>query len=344
MDKKEFIIELPDKKGAGNLKVKGIFVFDSCSLLSVYSFTDKERGSFLSNLKKLADENRIWLPYQFLEEFEIHRLEKIQEQHEAYTKFKNIVDAQFKLIYQDSGIGNFGGHKFLKKYKELYIKKIKKIHEEILEELKTAKSNHPDWRLADPVKKALMKCFEDKIGDPYLEEDERYKEILSKVPERYSKFVPPGYMDAEKNKTDATKKKQYGDVIAWFQIMDYAKAHKNSIAIVTDDLKEDWWNKQNGKLFGPRIELMYEISQYAGVHLDMFNMESFLKYAKEELEFTVHDTLIEKVKKMEEGNVSEENSSFQNEDAVSQESISEQNISTEPQNDTQETSNINNQN
>lgn len=342
MDKKAFIIDLPNKKGAGNIKTRGVFVFDSCSLLSVYSFTDKERANFLLNLKKLADENRIWLPYQFLEEFEIHRLEKIKEQHEAYTKFKNIIDAQFKLIYQDQSIGNFGGHKFLKKYKEGYVKKIKKIHEEILDELKTAKSNHPDWRLADPVKKALMKCFEGKIGDPYLEEDERYKEIISNAPERYSKFVPPGYMDAEKNKTDTTKKKQYGDLIAWFQIMDYAKAHKNPIAIVTDDLKEDWWNKQNGKLFGPRIELMYELSQYADVHLDMFNMEMFLKYAKEELEFTVQDTLIEKVKKMENGNVSEENVSTRDEDLVSQGSIIEQNVSTKSEDDIQETSDTNN--
>jgi len=341
MNKKEFIISLPDKKSANTLKTKSVFIFDSCSLLSIYSFTDKERFNFLINLKKLADRNRIWLPYQFLEEFEIHRLEKIQEQHEAYTKFKNIIDAQFKSIHQDSSINNFGSHKFLKKYIENYTKRITSIHEEVVQELKKAKSEHPDWRLADPVKKALMKCFDGKIGDPYSEEDERYKEFISTRLERYQKFIPPGYLDIGKNKTDATKEKQYGDLIAWFQIMDYAKINKSPIAIVTDDQKEDWWNKQNGNLYGPRIELMHEIKEYANVHLDMFNMETFLKYATEELEFTIDDTLLEKVKNTENINANEENISNQNE-AVSYRGLTtEQNVSiAEPEDNTQERSNI----
>jgi hypothetical protein len=297
MSKKEFIINLPDKKNNTSLKTKSVFVFDSCSLLSLYSFTDKERSNFLFNLKKLADENRIWLPYQFLEEFEMHRLEKIQEQHEAYTKFKNIVDIQFKNIIQDQSMKDFGNHKFLKKYKENYIKRVKNVNKEIVEELNKAKSEHPDWRFTDPVKKVLMKCFDGKIGDPYS--DERYEEIFSIGLERYSKFIPPGYKDANKNRTDITKKKQYGDLIAWFQIMDYAKNHKKPIVIVTDDMKEDWWNKQSGRSFGPRVELMYEIYDYAGTYLEMFSMEKFLNFARKELEFTVRDTLLEKVKRVE---------------------------------------------
>jgi len=327
MDKKEFIIKLPNKKESVNLKAEGVFIFDACSLLSIYSFTSKDRNNFLTNLKKLADENRIWLPYQFLEEFEVHRLEKIQEQHEAYTKFKNIIDNQFQTIYQDRRINDFGNHQFLKKYKQNYIQNIKKIQQNIVSEIEAAKDSHPDWRIDDPVKRALMKCFENKIGDPYAEDNERYQKIITDGPMRYQKFVPPGYMDVEKNRTDTTKKKQFGDLIAWFQIMDFAKIFKKPIAIVTIDEKEDWWNKQAGKLFGPRIELMYEIFEYAGVHLNMFNMEGFMKYANEELKFDINKGLIEKVKNIKEEGLDEQSISSQIE-VSAQEPVVEQSAST----------------
>jgi hypothetical protein len=244
------------------------------------------------------------LPYQFLEELEVHRLEKIQEQYEAYTKFKNIIDGQLcKItdnITNDVRISDLDSYQFLKKYKKSYFKRLQDIHKKIIQDLNVAKSKHPDWRKRDPIKEALMRCFNEGIGDPYSEDDERYKEFISTRTERYSKFVPPGYMDAEKNRTDPTKEKQYGDLKAWFQIMDYAKRYKNPVVIVTDDMKEDWWNKQNGKFFGPRVELMYEIYEHAGVHLGMYNTEGFLKYVKEELKITIENTLLEKVKQIEE--------------------------------------------
>jgi len=45
---------------------------------------------------------------------------------------------------------------------------------------------------------------------------------------------------------------------------------------------------------------MYEIYEHAGVHLGMYNTEGFLKYVKEELKITIENTLLEKVKQIEE--------------------------------------------
>lgn len=341
MDKKEFIIKLPNKKDADELKLSGVFIFDSCSLLSVYSFTDKERKEFLSIMKKLSDGGRIWLPYQFLEEFEVHRLEKVREQHYAYDKFKELITSQFKDIYKSLDVNKFSEHKFLKSFEKKYRKEIGSFQKTILEKLQNAKENHPDWRTTDPVKRALMKCFQGKIGEAYTEEDERYKSLVKDGPTRYSRFIPPGYMDTEKNRTDTTKRKQFGDLIAWFQILDQAKKEQKPIAIVTDDLKEDWWNKQDGKLFGPRIELMYEIHEYAGVPLAMFNMEMFLKYAKERLEIVVQEALLEKVKKIDNENVTEESvTSNKDEVTVSQGPILEQNVSVKAEHGFSETGGV----
>lgn len=299
MDKKKFIVKLPNKKDFIKMRDRGVFVFDSCSLLSIYSFSDDERKEFLSILKDLAKKKRLWLPYQFLEEFEVHRLEKIEEQYENYTKIKNILDRFFDGSFKDlsANISGIGNQKPLKIFKKKLIEDKNKFHKQVVRDLNKVKEKHPDWRVSDSVKKRLMQCFKGKIGDPY--DDERYQEIISEGQKRYNRSIPPGYKDSEKNRRDISEKKQFGDLIAWFQIMDYAKTYKKPIVIVTDDEKEDWWNKQNGKLFGPRIELMHEIYNYAGVHLEMFNMEKFLKFVKEEFKFTVQDTLLEKVKKVE---------------------------------------------
>ena len=52
----------------------------------------------------------------------------------------------------------------------------------------------------------------------------------------------------------------YGDLILWFQIIDYAKEKKCPIIFVTNDVKEDWWQqeKDDKTKDTPRHELLYE--------------------------------------------------------------------------------------
>ena len=175
--------------------------------------------------------------------------------------------------------------------------KLKNVIDKFSKQLLKERDKKPDLRIKDPIKKSLIKSFGEKIGDPYSRE--RHQEIFSIGNERYEQCIPPGYMDRiEKNKTiDPTGFKQYGDLIAWFQIIDYAKLTKRPIAIVTEDIKEDWWIKNGKELHGPRIELMYEIKKKAGVPLAMFTVGTFLHFAKKSLQISVPDTLIKRVEK-----------------------------------------------
>lgn len=73
---------------------------------------------------------------------------------------------------------------------------------------------------------------------------------------RYKKRTPPGYKDEKK---DGISK--YGDLLVWVETCQYAKSNNKNIIFVTDDVKEDWWEKtENGKLLF-RKELIKEFSR-----------------------------------------------------------------------------------
>lgn len=58
---------------------------------------------------------------------------------------------------------------------------------------------------------------------------------------RYKKSIPPGYKD-EKDKDGLRK---YCDLIWWKEVLNYANSNKKNVILVTDDIKEDWWKKED---------------------------------------------------------------------------------------------------
>ena len=70
---------------------------------------------------------------------------------------------------------------------------------------------------------------------------------------RYEKSIPPGFEDDDK---DGIRK--YGDFLWWIQILQYAKKEKKNIILVTDDVKSDWWDKNQDGIIKFREELIKE--------------------------------------------------------------------------------------
>lgn len=67
--------------------------------------------------------------------------------------------------------------------------------------------------------------------------------------------IPPGFKDA-KNKDGVRK---YSDLILWKEVMSYAKENSVDVLFVTDDLKCDWWEEENGrKIFHPYLVNEFE--------------------------------------------------------------------------------------
>ena len=61
--------------------------------------------------------------------------------------------------------------------------------------------------------------------------------------QRYKRKIPPGFMDAR----DKDVVRKYSDLILWNETVRFAKTHGKSIIFVTDDVKADWWEVDNGK-------------------------------------------------------------------------------------------------
>jgi hypothetical protein len=78
---------------------------------------------------------------------------------------------------------------------------------------------------------------------------------------------------------DAPKQSLYGDVILWKQIMEKAKGDSKSVILVTDDLKDDWWDKFKGETQGPRKELLREFYEETGQSIYIYQADKFFEYA-----------------------------------------------------------------
>lgn len=86
---------------------------------------------------------------------------------------------------------------------------------------------------------------------------------------RYSKSVPPGYKD---DKKDGLSK--YGDFIWWKEVLQYVKTNNCDLILVTDDVKEDWWEKHEDGSLSLRKELIDEFSK-TGQKIYPFTSYSF---------------------------------------------------------------------
>ena len=253
-----------------------IFVFDTNILLNLYRYPNKISRLLLTSMRDLQD--KIWLPYNVVEEFiknrqniiisknnDINRMDKVSGDYiEEWCKLLklNIDDTEIKDI--SLNISNW-----IEKIKKEYI--IDSSNDTILEE--------------------LVRLFDEKVGVQYSEEE--LIDIKKIAEQRYKKEIPPGFKDTNKKKNE-NDNNMYGDYIIWRQILDYSKVNSCNIIFITQDNKEDWWNRVSGKTLGPRYELRKEFNDVSNMEFHMYSMEKFLKIHK-----NIGENVISEIKRME---------------------------------------------
>ncbi|MBO2658099.1 hypothetical protein I6M50_09405 [Shewanella algae] len=170
------------------------------------------------------------------------------------------------------------------------------LFEELSEELKDGKAKHASRINVDDILDDVSDIFDGKVG-PSKSEDE-LKKIANEAENRFKNKIPPGYEDAVKAK-DCTalhdKLRAYGDYIIWDEIIKHAKSADVDIIFVTDDVKEDWWYKNNKDLIGPRTELLEEFSIRTGKKFHMYTSDQFFGFATEYLKLNVSEESIHEV-------------------------------------------------
>jgi len=274
------------------------FVFDTNVLLNLYKYSPETKNELLEILDKIKD--RIWMPYQVGLEYNFNRLPVIISQEQLYQemirdiesaadKFKNSISSKYNKKHPSI------------KWKEINDRLDNCIHG-VISELKEKEANHPNWFTDDEVLKNLNELFEGRVGAKY--EQSKLDEIYKEGEERYEKKVPPGYKD-QKLKSGKTKeydgliyKDEYGDLVMWYQIIDYAIESEKPLIFITDDTKEDWWKGISGRTIGPRIELLNEMKVKAGVPFYMYRTDAFMKQIKVYLNEHVNYEAIQEVKEL----------------------------------------------
>ncbi len=264
-----------------NIWDKGLITFDANVLLDFYRFSQKSKEDFINLIKKFS--SKIFLTHQAALEFHRHRFEVINEQAKVYKEFSDRLEnlsvdlnAKNKPPFLDIAVQ----------------KKLDTILKEVQDELYDSEKKYELLLNKDEIYEEIENLFNSKIEKEYSQEE--LKKIYTLGKTRYEDKIPPGYEDKKKEGT-----KIYGDLILWKQIIDKAKKNKQPVILVTNDEKKDWWWKlKNGKIMGPRQELIEEIHKEANVEFHMYSTEKFLEFGLLYLNEESNPKLLAEVKEM----------------------------------------------
>jgi hypothetical protein len=265
------------------LWAEATFVIDTNVLLSFYRYPQKARDETIATLRGLRD--RLWIPFHVALEFQRNRLGVIHKQN---SEFENILGKIEKFNPIIKSIGELKDrHSLIDP--SFFIESINESIARFVEEVKNSRRSQSQVHEDDLIRKEIDKLLEGRIGEePSRECVTKWQDSGKK---RYPSKIPPGYLDAEKEKDKDQQiysyggneyHKIYGDLIIWNQIIEHCQSDKiTKLIFVTDDTKEDWWEEIGGKTIGPRPELVEEIRRLGGVtHFNMYNSGSFLENAK----------------------------------------------------------------
>lgn len=265
-----------------------IFVFDANILLNLYRYSDATRNEFLGLLEKIKD--RVWLPHRAAEEYLSNRLSVIDQQEQSY-------DSTIKSINNlKSDLDNARQHPFVSKQT---MGDVDSVFNALCEELLKNKKVHTQRISNDEIKNSISQIFENRVGSPF--DRERLEQLIVDGEERYKQKIPPGFKDASKSSESEVfteKCRKYGDLIVWKQVLEHSSEVEKGVVLVTDDKKEDWWERFKGKTVGPRPELVKEFKDSTSNTFHMYQADRFLELARENLGEQVSPEIVEEIREV----------------------------------------------
>lgn len=263
---------------------EGLIVLDTNVLLNLYRLPTVARDELVSVLESLKE--RLWIPHQVALEFHRKRLTVIaaerKSMEDALTSASGLVtDLRRKvdgLQIEKRGLGI---------EPESLISDLTKANNQLVEAIQTAHTSQLDISASDPIRERLDDLLEGRVGIGPATQAE-LEALCADGEDRYRENIPPGFMDADKDKNpkeavfifDRIKyQRKYGDLILWRQIIAHARDHGiKTVLLVTADRKEDWWWREQGKTIGPHPELVREIRREGQV--DLFWMYSSVQFVE----------------------------------------------------------------
>ena len=255
------------------------FTFDTNFLLNLYRYSESSREDLVDIIKKLN--SRIFITNQVAFEFSKNRYENLNDIIKNNRDFlKNIEKINDEL--------SSNGSPFLSEIlTDRFSNLIVEINTEITENIQSYESYFSD----DIIFAQINTIFSKKILDEF--DDERMLSIEKEGGMRYSKKIPPGYMDSKKEEN------KFGDLIIWKEIIEFSKNKEVSVVFISDDSKEDWiWKLKAGKTIGARPGLIQEFTKETNNNFHIYNSNGFAKFGSKYFDEKLNIKTIEEISKV----------------------------------------------
>jgi hypothetical protein len=277
--KKTFAAHLPiTEADIQKIWAEGFVVCDANVLLNLYRYSKSTRADLLGVFEAIQD--RLWLPHQAALEFLEGRLGVLAAQRqrcgEPVSSFKKVL----------AELDNKRGFPFVSA-------ELRKDLDGLLKRLETEVDGNiaelDSFEATDTLMEDVLGLFDERVGAPFNEKE--LKDISAEGERRYREQVPPGFEDRKK----PTEQRRYGDLILWKQMLAQATKSKRPLLFVTDDAKDDWWQRHRGKTLGPHPVLRQEAAA-TGQLFYIYSSDGFLERASAMLKKEVRKEAINEVR------------------------------------------------
>jgi hypothetical protein len=251
------------------------FTFDANVLLNLYQLRPPARKAFLQIIEEVP--SRLWLTHQAAAEYHRGRTLRINEQIRIYRR----QDLRADLALKRKELAGIEHHPFcdfqeIARFIDDWMPKVNDFYQQ-------AERQRENYIAETSIlAETIAAIFENRVGEPFSSTD--LKEALATASLRYQVGMPPGFNDRDKESNSA------GDALIWFQLLNEMPSKTNSLLLVTDDSKSDWWRERKSAF--PHPELVMEMRN-KGVVFHMMNTASFLKHVPEKLGIEVDHHEIE---------------------------------------------------
>lgn len=255
---------------------KAIIVLDTNILLNLYRYSESTRDNIIQVMEAFKD--RLWMPYQVGIEYFNNRESTFMAIANLGSTLKKTLDAGKTTLLNAYNKKETSRHPHLDKTAlgKAYDDAVTAVKDFIDQQ---SEKLH-DYKSDDIVLKKLLTFYDCKVGNDFTTEE--LFQIYQEGETRYAGLVPPGFKD-EAEKRGKGLRHLFGDLIIWKDMIRYSKEHDVDIIFVTEDNKEDWWDKKNGNR--PHLELIREFRKESGGHtILMYQQKGFLDASNQKIE------------------------------------------------------------
>jgi predicted nucleic-acid-binding protein len=276
---------------------EGLVAPDTNVLLNLYRYNAQTQTDLFAVLDRLGE--RLWVPHQVLVEFWRNRESALRDpQDTAETAVEALKDQCEQAIRVLRTWANRVAlpPERLAELQEAVEHGFTVVTEAITGLIDGKAVEQARDTNTDPVLKKLESVLKGRVGAAL--DAVAHADAITEGRRRVAAGLPPGYLDAKKDKGDGTEGAA-GDYLVWEQLLREAERRRCDVLLVTGDIKDDWWRKDRGQTRGPRLELVEEMRSRAGVRLFMLRPESLLLHARYVLEVEVRDESVQDVERVD---------------------------------------------